>query len=90
MKWIGSLIAPLIALVFASSVASAQGALPISREDYARAQFWRAGNVKITRPRVDFRAYMPPVGNQGNQGSCAAWAAGYAVRRFLSRHPSRT
>jgi hypothetical protein len=38
--------------------------------------------VPPTAPRdarlsVDLSSQMPPVGNQGNQGSCVAWAVGY-------------
>jgi hypothetical protein len=34
---------------------------------------------------VDLSGYMPPVGNQGNQDSCAAWSTVYAVRTYLER-----
>ncbi|MBN8554799.1 MAG: C1 family peptidase [Deltaproteobacteria bacterium] len=32
--------------------------------------------------REDLRRYMPPVGNQGQQGSCAAWATAYGLASF--------
>lgn len=33
--------------------------------------------------RVDLSADMPPVGRQGRQSSCVAWAVAYAVRSYL-------
>lgn len=34
---------------------------------------------------VDWSSKMPPVGNQGQQGSCVAWASGYAMKSFYER-----
>jgi hypothetical protein len=34
-------------------------------------------------PAVDLTAHFPPVGNQGPQGACTAWATGYASRSFI-------
>lgn len=34
--------------------------------------------------RVDLSARMPPVGDQGSQGSCVGWAVGYAARSYYS------
>lgn len=31
---------------------------------------------------IDYSSYMPPVGNQGVQGSCTAWAVAYAAKSF--------
>jgi len=31
---------------------------------------------------VDLATDMPPVGNQGGQGSCTAWATGYALKTY--------
>ena len=31
---------------------------------------------------LDWSNYMPPVGDQGTQGSCTAWAVGYALKTF--------
>lgn len=31
---------------------------------------------------VDLSASMPPAGNQGQQGSCVAWAVGYALKSY--------
>ena len=35
--------------------------------------------------KVDYSAMMPPVGNQGSQGSCVAWATGYYLKTFQER-----
>lgn len=32
---------------------------------------------------ADWTLNMPPVGDQGNQGSCVAWSMGYALRTYL-------
>ena len=34
---------------------------------------------------VDLSRYMPPVGNQGNQGSCVGWATAYAARAYYAQ-----
>jgi len=33
---------------------------------------------------VDLSRYMPPVGDQGKQGSCVAWATAYAARAYYA------
>lgn len=33
---------------------------------------------------VDLSAYMPPVGDQGDQGSCVGWATAYAARAYYA------
>ncbi|MBF0562867.1 MAG: C1 family peptidase [Alphaproteobacteria bacterium] len=33
-------------------------------------------------PEVDLSAHLPPPGNQGQQGSCTAWAVGYGLRSY--------
>jgi len=39
--------------------------------------------IKATpKASVDHTPYMPPVGNQGQQGSCTAWATGYAYKTY--------
>jgi hypothetical protein len=36
-----------------------------------------------TSKRLDLEPYFPPVGNQGAQGSCTAWATGYYNNGYL-------
>lgn len=36
-------------------------------------------------PSVDLSVYFPPVKSQGSQGSCTAWATGYALRGYYAR-----
>ncbi len=46
----------------------------------------------ILPPAVDLSKYLPPVGDQGAQGSCVAWATGYAARGYYAyqvEHRSR-
>ncbi len=33
--------------------------------------------------KVDLTNYMPPIGNQGNYGTCVAWATGYYQRSYM-------
>ncbi len=33
-------------------------------------------------PQSDLSGGFPPAGNQGNQGSCVAWAVGYDLRSY--------
>ncbi|MDF3818523.1 C1 family peptidase [Leptospira sp. 96542] len=35
---------------------------------------------------VDISSKMPPVGNQGRQNSCVAWASGYAIKSYLAKN----
>jgi hypothetical protein len=37
------------------------------------------GNVQLP-VSVDLTPYLPPIGNQGNYGTCVAWAAGYYAK----------
>ncbi|MDY4521647.1 MAG: C1 family peptidase [Bacteroidales bacterium] len=42
------------------------------------------GTVKTDLPsKVDLTQYLPPVGNQGNYGTCVAWATAYNARTWL-------
>jgi C1A family cysteine protease len=36
----------------------------------------------LTPPKVDLSALMPPIGDQGKQGSCVAWSVAYALRSY--------
>ncbi len=47
-----------------------------------------AGSFR-NRPRVDLTDELPPVGNQGAQGSCAAWAIAYYHRTQLEYRERR-
>ncbi len=35
---------------------------------------------------VDLSSKMPPVGSQGRQNSCVAWATGYAIKSYLAKN----
>ncbi|NQZ58472.1 MAG: DUF4384 domain-containing protein [Lentisphaeraceae bacterium] len=35
--------------------------------------------------KIDLSANMPPVGNQGNQGSCVAWSVAYAMKSYQEK-----
>lgn len=35
---------------------------------------------------IDLSSQMPPVGNQGRQNSCVAWATGYAIKSYLLKN----
>ena len=36
--------------------------------------------------KVDLSSNMPPVGNQGQQNSCVAWASGYAIKSYMAKN----
>lgn len=45
------------------------------------------GTVSANLPdKVDLTAYLPPIGNQGNYGTCVAWATAYNCRTWLDAH----
>ena len=47
----------------------------------------RLQSLTVTYPTsVDLSAWDPPVGNQGQVGSCASWATGYYERYWLRNH----
>ena len=40
-------------------------------------------DINIDYPEAhDISEYLPPIGSQGNQGSCVAWATGYYMKSF--------
>ncbi|MFN3275579.1 MAG: C1 family peptidase [Paracoccus sp. (in: a-proteobacteria)] len=45
---------------------------PLARGDYLSAP-----------PAMSLKAFVPPVGDQGSQGSCVGWATAYAARTLL-------
>ena len=70
------------------------GDVPPSREGYlamvGNAMLYEpsaSGPLTSLPPSVDWSAspFFPPVGNQGSQGSCAAWNIGYYVNGYLQR-----
>ena len=52
-------------------------------EDDISINFEVLGNM----PAVDLSAYLPPVGNQGQTGSCAAWAVAYYYKTLQEASP---
>ena len=76
------LIPALVLALTASAWAQTAGAVPISKEEYQRQPSWAAGFAQPGRAQVDLRPFMPPVGNQGGQPSCTAWAVAYACGSF--------
>lgn len=60
----------------------AMGLVPPSADQVAN--FSKAPELKAAGiPRkMDLSAFLPPVGNQGRQGSCVAWSSGYGMRSY--------
>ncbi len=86
----------LAALLLAQAVAQAQSLHPcgLIRED-PRTIPWMVqdklvpGVHRRATLSVDLSSQMPPVGNQGSQGSCTAWAIGYYQKthyEYLEHH----
>ncbi|MCQ2253582.1 MAG: C39 family peptidase [Bacteroidales bacterium] len=42
------------------------------------------GSSATLPSRVDLTQYLPPIGNQGQYGTCVAWATAYNCRTFLN------
>jgi C1A family cysteine protease len=62
----------------------AKGLIPDTPEDLKdipRTPAYRA----FLPARVDLTRFFPPPGMQGKQGSCTAWAVGYAARAYYAR-----
>ena len=60
---------------------------PLDPKEYDRAEVSEplADNVKNPLPeRVTLEAFAPPRLNQGQQGSCVAWASAYAARSIVN------
>ncbi|TGN19111.1 C1 family peptidase, partial [Leptospira idonii] len=61
------------------------GYLPASKEIQDTIPLKRDFNSFDEIPSsVDLSSKMPPVGNQGQQSSCVAWATGYAIKSYLA------
>lgn len=72
-----------LAPVGAADAAHPTGANPAPlalRQSIAQAPAFRA----FLPVAVDLSAYMPPVGDQGQQGSCVGWATAYAARAYYA------
>lgn len=85
----------LICLTFVPAFAGAQakhatGLLLMRPDELAKipAAFTPFSGDELPR-RVDLSAEFPPPGNQGAQGSCVAWATGYALRSYQHHIRSR-
>lgn len=79
-------IAALLAVILATA-APAQTAYPTGGAPVPPARMERIDPAAVTRgpipPAYDLSAWMPPIGNQGRQGSCAAFAIAWAARSLL-------
>jgi hypothetical protein len=58
------------------------GCLPSSTGDYPRIELPEAMECEALSPSVDLSAQLPPVGDQGNQGSCVGWATSYYYKTW--------
>lgn len=56
-----------------------------SQVDNAKPRKYGAGPAMKLPQTYDLSASMPPVGNQGAQGSCAGWATAYAMKTIHER-----
>ena len=64
----------------------ALGFIPADPADIARMAHIRRTLALVALPSsVDLSPKMPAVGNQGQEGSCVAWASAYAMRGYEAR-----
>lgn len=61
------------------------GYIPESEEIYRSYPVKRASYRGTLPSMVDLSTGMPNVGNQGSQGSCTAWATGYAYKTYQEK-----
>ena len=64
--------------------AAAQGLLPDDPSVIATIPLAQA-HRSFLPPNADLSVFMPPPGDQGAQGSCAAWAVAYGLRSYYLR-----
>lgn len=78
----------LIIVLFAAALVQAQQLrrTGLIKEDLSKVSWIKeykvlakTGSLPV---RVDLTQFMPPVGDQGAQGSCVAWAAGYYIKTY--------
>ncbi|PJZ47151.1 C1 family peptidase [Leptospira brenneri] len=63
------------------------GYIPSSKEIQDSIPLKRDFNSFDELPKsIDLSSQMPPVGNQGQQNSCVAWASGYAIKSYLLKN----
>lgn len=63
------------------------GYIPSSKEIQDSIPLKRDFNSFEELPKsTDLSSQMPPVGNQGRQNSCVAWATGYAIKSYLLKN----
>jgi hypothetical protein len=78
--------APAVAPVAASAAKFSLGFVAAAPADIAKLTLIRhAQSAAVLPAAVDLTANMPPVGNQGQEGSCVAWASAYALRGYEAR-----
>ena len=69
---------PSSAQVFATGLVDED---PVEFEKFPETPTYRA----FLPEKVDLSSRMPPVGDQGRQGSCVGWAVGYAARSYYTK-----
>ncbi|MBL6958028.1 MAG: DUF4384 domain-containing protein [Rhodospirillales bacterium] len=78
---VAGVLAGVALAVLLSSPAAAQGLEPEDEVEYAT--FRSVPKFRAYLPaEVDLSPKFPKPGNQGDQGSCTAWATGYALRTY--------
>ncbi|GEM_PF-5245464 len=60
------------------------GLIPISEEELEQIPITSSFLAMGTLP-AHYELDMPPIGNQGQQGSCVAWAVGYAMKSYQKK-----
>lgn len=73
----------LVSVPLAAELPHGMGLIPMDPEK--EAMLLEEADIDITRDRadsVDHSPYMPPVGNQGQVGSCVAWAWAYYYKSY--------
>ena len=83
-----SFLFTIVIVILSVQLLSAQTGLHrlgLLREDPRGISWLKPAEVEVTRtlPSTFFNpAYLPPIGNQGSQGSCTAWAVAYYFKTY--------
>lgn len=85
LRRINTITVAILLLTF-SLIAQELHRTGLKSEDITKSRYFKAYNpvskISDLPVSVDLSQYMPPVGNQGKQGSCTAWSMGYYTKTY--------
>jgi hypothetical protein len=78
------LIVSIFFIIISNNFAQVLHPLGLKNKDMKSNSFFKESNIKALNPlsSVDHSNNIPPVGDQGQLGSCVGWAAGYYYKTY--------